>query len=324
MSVIPFGVVNRDLALKELIELQVIAPKGPAATTHRMLYLAESYCINPRCDCEIAHLDVLCCDGTIEGIKVDAASRTARLVGGLGYKMAIGKEPVPLEANIAKGTVNFPQGYRAGSMEAEMRDQVRKNLKPEHLETFRRHYQEAKAWGADNYWRHADWTQLEEGPCVGWVDVFPMAQAWSWEVDGVVYIAEDQYCIRPACPCAKAVLVFHRHDPAICKDRSAILLGAVAHDFETGKRSVVELKRGRPEELLRLAEELFSRVSGLADELRRRRTFMREFGRHVAGQKRARAKSLPVRPAASPGRNDPCPCGSGKKYKKCCLGKDEP
>lgn len=22
------------------------------------------------------------------------------------------------------------------------------------------------------------------------------------------------------------------------------------------------------------------------------------------------------------GRNDPCPCGSGKKYKKCCMGKD--
>ena len=28
-----------------------------------------------------------------------------------------------------------------------------------------------------------------------------------------------------------------------------------------------------------------------------------------------------VRAAAKPGRNDPCPCGSGKKYKKCCLGK---
>jgi hypothetical protein len=23
------------------------------------------------------------------------------------------------------------------------------------------------------------------------------------------------------------------------------------------------------------------------------------------------------------GRNDPCPCGSGKKYKKCCMLKDE-
>ena len=26
---------------------------------------------------------------------------------------------------------------------------------------------------------------------------------------------------------------------------------------------------------------------------------------------------------AKPGRNDPCPCGSGKKFKKCCLAADE-
>ena len=25
-----------------------------------------------------------------------------------------------------------------------------------------------------------------------------------------------------------------------------------------------------------------------------------------------------------PGRNDPCPCGSGKKYKKCCMLKEKP
>ena len=29
-------------------------------------------------------------------------------------------------------------------------------------------------------------------------------------------------------------------------------------------------------------------------------------------------KPAPVRRAASAGRNDPCPCGSGKKYKRCC------
>jgi len=28
--------------------------------------------------------------------------------------------------------------------------------------------------------------------------------------------------------------------------------------------------------------------------------------------------SLPIRAAPKVGRNDPCPCGSGKKYKKCC------
>jgi len=26
---------------------------------------------------------------------------------------------------------------------------------------------------------------------------------------------------------------------------------------------------------------------------------------------------------AKPGRNDPCPCGSGKKYKRCCRDKDQ-
>ena len=26
---------------------------------------------------------------------------------------------------------------------------------------------------------------------------------------------------------------------------------------------------------------------------------------------------------AKPGRNDPCHCGSGKKYKKCCQPKDD-
>ncbi len=26
----------------------------------------------------------------------------------------------------------------------------------------------------------------------------------------------------------------------------------------------------------------------------------------------------PPAPAGKVGRNDPCPCGSGKKYKKCC------
>ena len=30
------------------------------------------------------------------------------------------------------------------------------------------------------------------------------------------------------------------------------------------------------------------------------------------------AKAKPVRTGPKVGRNDPCPCGSGKKYKQCC------
>ena len=34
---------------------------------------------------------------------------------------------------------------------------------------------------------------------------------------------------------------------------------------------------------------------------------------------RAIAAREPARPAPKIGRNDPCPCGSGKKFKRCCV-----
>ena len=38
----------------------------------------------------------------------------------------------------------------------------------------------------------------------------------------------------------------------------------------------------------------------------------------TAAKAEAQAKAKPVRTGPKVGRNDPCPCGSGKKYKKCC------
>ena len=37
---------------------------------------------------------------------------------------------------------------------------------------------------------------------------------------------------------------------------------------------------------------------------------------------RAIAAREPARAASKIGRNDPCPCGSGKKFKRCCV--DQP
>ena len=38
----------------------------------------------------------------------------------------------------------------------------------------------------------------------------------------------------------------------------------------------------------------------------------------MAGSGEAQTVQQVVRGTAKVGRNDPCPCGSGKKYKKCC------
>jgi preprotein translocase subunit SecA len=54
-----------------------------------------------------------------------------------------------------------------------------------------------------------------------------------------------------------------------------------------------------------------------ARELERRQQRQQRNLQFQAGPAQAEAPK-PVRSGAKVGRNDPCPCGSGKKYKKCC------
>jgi uncharacterized protein YecA (UPF0149 family) len=39
--------------------------------------------------------------------------------------------------------------------------------------------------------------------------------------------------------------------------------------------------------------------------------------RTLATNRETERPKTPAQSAQGPGRNDPCPCGSGKKYKKC-------
>jgi uncharacterized protein len=51
------------------------------------------------------------------------------------------------------------------------------------------------------------------------------------------------------------------------------------------------------------------------------RPFVAQLAAVWRGRSGGEQKTGVVRPTEKVGRNDPCPCGSGKKYKKCCLGK---
>ena len=57
-----------------------------------------------------------------------------------------------------------------------------------------------------------------------------------------------------------------------------------------------------------------------AQEVKRERV-AKETGTGAATN--SEVKKQPVRKDKKPGPNDPCPCGSGKKYKKCCMQKDK-
>jgi preprotein translocase subunit SecA len=54
-----------------------------------------------------------------------------------------------------------------------------------------------------------------------------------------------------------------------------------------------------------------------AREIERRQRRQQQQLQYQAGPAQAEAPK-PIRAGAKVGRNDPCPCGSGKKYKKCC------
>jgi yecA family protein len=65
----------------------------------------------------------------------------------------------------------------------------------------------------------------------------------------------------------------------------------------------------------RLATEAPDMIAGCVGEIAR---FWRSRGNAHSRKGPGDRDSLPARAATKTGRNDPCPCGSGKKFKKCC------
>ncbi|MBO5867797.1 MAG: preprotein translocase subunit SecA, partial [Oscillospiraceae bacterium] len=97
---------------------------------------------------------------------------------------------------------------------------------------------------------------------------------------------------------------------------------------------------GQHDPVIAYKEEGFAMFEAMITAIREetiRRLFTRALRPRVELQRKAVAKELsatgadpgavkkqPVRKAANKvGPNDPCPCGSGKKYKKCCMQKDK-
>jgi preprotein translocase subunit SecA len=74
------------------------------------------------------------------------------------------------------------------------------------------------------------------------------------------------------------------------------------------------------EKKLRSLWELLQKRPGLKLTLQKRRREIRAIGREIVCMGQGGEKKKPL-PKLKTGRNDPCPCGSGKKYKKCCLDK---
>lgn len=129
-------------------------------------------------------------------------------------------------------------------------------------------------------------------------------------------------CPRADCDCRRSEIVFFEEDvpPGAPNPQGAV--GTVRLDLrgaEGFKLETMAAEPGVPAHLIRELWASFGRRHDVGVFLRRREAQCRAIGRTLRRQ-----ADEPVRALPQPGRNAPCPCGSGRKYKKCCLGTSEP
>ncbi|MEI8241959.1 MAG: SEC-C metal-binding domain-containing protein [bacterium] len=160
---------------------------------------------------------------------------------------------------------------------------------------------------------------------VGYNEIFPYAELSSFGLGDCTWTVEDQYCVDPDCDCAEVRLTFvgQPRGADVKKLAANDSMPEVVYDYRGGKVGNVdsEPQAGQPaiEELLQAAKAgnpAFDR------EVETRHVLVRKL--FMKALHRTDVAAVPLRrEEAKIGRNDPCPCGSGEKYKKCCGMQDE-
>lgn len=150
-----------------------------------------------------------------------------------------------------------------------------------------------------------DWESRDPGDLVGWYEAHPSDRPDVYQDDDGAFIAEDLFCVKPTCTCDEAVVAFVPAKVAHAQDVGSIRL----------RISTLDILERRVEAndaalLDRLWHAFSARHRRLTSRLSERNKQMVEL---ASNHFRA-----PVRSTPRAGRNEPCPCGSGKKYKRCC------
>jgi len=164
--------------------------------------------------------------------------------------------------------------------------------------------------------------ELDPSLLVSYGVMVPCARPLLFTLGGMTWQARDEYCVCPPCTCEEVLLTFKSWPgevpwgPAVHEDLGdgpTVRLSLVEPRWE----SVEAAGAGMPglESLVGAMEMAWPDLRAL---LGARRSQMRRMAAASPIVNPPWASRVPVR-AAKVGRNEPCPCGSGKKYKRCCL-----
>ncbi len=187
--------------------------------------------------------------------------------------------------------------------QAALLARVRLRLAGDRLELLRARWHRAKHQDDPDEWRTVDWGRVDLTANVPFCEVFPSRWDLAVGFERHHWWILDLWCLKPGCRCELVGLSFHRDDGSA----QALI------EVDLPKRSLA----GKPSETGRGLWEALRDEEDLLAELESRRATIRRVARQLP------AFLTPARPAAAAapvGRNEPCPCGSGKKFKRCCGG----
>lgn len=142
----------------------------------------------------------------------------------------------------------------------------------------------------------------QAGDMVAWNEICDIREDL-YVLDGRAYEASEMYCPVPGCDCGEIFIGFE-----VRNRRGAPSPGHVVVQ-QSGATELISSKKGR-DRLEQLWKAFRQRHPNHLARFARRYPIMKTVGE--------RSLNLPVSVAPKPGRNEACPCGSGKKYKRCC------
>ena len=145
---------------------------------------------------------------------------------------------------------------------------------------------------------------------------------WEVELEGETYKVIDSHCKQPGCDCGD---VFIQAFGVNRTTRGAEKVGELVYNLNNGKKKFKGDGANRVEIIESIVKDIFLDDETMNAKLKYRSSIVKLL---YAKDKNRRTKleiektrKIIKSKRAKVGRNAPCPCGSGKKYKKCCMNK---
>ncbi|MDJ0764248.1 MAG: SEC-C metal-binding domain-containing protein [Myxococcota bacterium] len=273
-----------------------------------------SMCPHPDCACQLVYIDGFIIDGNAtrvywedEGVHLEQPKGAAPSQTTLDEKMMAVVDP---DSGDTRAHPDMPDAtdpmlveWLASEMDGEL------------LDVLHRFRARAKGYRPEGPRADLDLDELEKYHLAYVDDLLEGTRSDEYILSDRRYWSCIHLCPTPGCDCHEARIIFF-DDQVESGDAAGNVLLDISGD--SGVKIEKMTAESEPEHVLTTLWSLFEQRHDVGSFLRKREAQLK-----AVGETLWRPIPKPVRTDPKVGRNAPCPCGSGRKFKKCCLGKDD-